>query len=269
MKGRARYLFLVAMAALFVMPIIITVTSSFMSPGELNKVYGGGSIRLVPRQATLDAYGDILFSGGAYLRMFWNSILLALVIALGETFVGLIVGYAITKVRFRGGEIMRFLYILVMMMPFQVTLLPNYIIIKRLGLYNTHWALIIPAIFAPMGVFLMSQYMRRMPADEIEAAMMDTNSPLRLLVHIVVPKVRHALVAFFLLGFAEAWNMVEQPLIMLTDETLYPLSLVLNSSKTVNSSIAFAGSTLYILPIVFLYFMFDESLIDGLGLTRF
>ena len=270
MKKLISIAFLVIMAALFAFPIVITAISSFMSTSELAEVFSeGGSIRLIPKMISLNAYSELLFSGSEYLRMFWNSLFIALTTALGSTFVGLIVGYVLAKCRFRGREILRYLYIVIMMMPFQVTLLSNYILVRRLSLYDTMWSMIIPGIFAPMAVFLVSQFIRGIPDDEIEAATLETTSPIRVLIHVVAPRVYPALLAAFLMSFAEAWNMVEQPLIYLSDESMYPLSLALNSVDSGDISIAFAGSVMYMLPIILLYRIFEEELIQGLSASRF
>lgn len=262
--------FLIIMAALFAFPIIITVISSFMSSAELSEVFSeGGSIRLIPRMVSLKAYSELLFSGSEYLRMFWNSLFIALTTALGSALVGLTVGYVLAKCSFRGRDILRYLYIVIMMMPFQVTLLSNYILVRRLNLYNTVWSLIVPGVFAPMAVFLVSQFIRGIPNEEIEAATLETTSPIRVLTHVVAPRVYPALLAAFLMSFAEAWNMVEQPLIYLSDQSLYPLSLALNSMQGGNTSIAFAGSVMYMLPIILLYRIFEEELIQGLSASRF
>jgi len=141
---------------------------------------------------------------------------------------------------------------------------------KQLRLYNTNWALILPGVFAPFGVFLLTQFMRGMPDDVVEAAALETNSPIRLLFQVVGPMVYPGLVALFLLSFADAWNMVEQPLILLQDSWRYPLSLALNNMRGTDIlSVAFAGSVLYMIPVVFLYRMFEEELIVGLSAAKF
>lgn len=157
---------LCALAVMFLAPILLLMVCSFMGAGELNQVFEQHKtfVRLVPVKATLDGYYELLFASGKYLSMFWNSVMIASSIALGNAVVALVVGYVLAKCKFRGRDALRFLYIVVMMMPFQVTLLPNYIMLKRVGLYNTNWALILPGVFAPFGVFLMSQFLRSMPS---------------------------------------------------------------------------------------------------------
>ncbi|MEF9895210.1 MAG: carbohydrate ABC transporter permease [Clostridia bacterium] len=271
MKKALRMALLIVLAAVFLSPVVITLTGSFMGQAELGQVFSGktASLRLIPRKATLNGYCELLFAGGKYLGMFWNSVLLAAAISLGSTVVGLVVGYVLAKRKFRGRDALRFLYIVMMMMPFQVTLLPNYIMLKQMSLYNTNWALILPGVFAPFGVFLMSQFIRSMSDEMIEAATLETNSPIKVLAHIVAPMVYPGLLALFLLSFADAWNMVEQPLILLQDTWKYPLSLALNNMREGDMSISFAGAVLYMLPVVFLYRIFEEELIEGLSVAKF
>ena len=261
-----------AMAALFALPVLVTLTSSFMGAAELSEVYEKSTevlIRVIPKMVTLNGYYNLLFASGTYLSMFWNSVLLAVAIAAGSVLAGLVMGYVLAKVRFRGRDKLRFAYIVVMMMPFQVTLLPNYIVLKQMGLYNTNWALILPGIFSPFGVFLLNQFIRSMPDEVVEAATLETASPLRVLSQIVAPMVYPAILALFLLSFADAWNMVEQPLILLQDRWRYPLSLALNDIRSAEPTVAFAGSVLYMLPIVLLYWLFHEELTQGLRITKF
>ncbi|MEA4999581.1 MAG: carbohydrate ABC transporter permease [Candidatus Limiplasma sp.] len=258
-------------AVVFLLPVFITFTSSFMGLTELTQLYEQHSVwmRLIPMKVTLNGYYELLFASGSYLSMFWNSMLVATAISVGNVFVALLVGYVLAKVPFRGRDSLRFMYIAMMMMPFQVTLLPNYIIVKQLGLYNTIWALILPGMFAPFGVFLLSQFLRGISDEMVEAAVLETNSPIQILVQVVAPMVYPGLLALFLLSFSEAWNMVEQPLILLQDSWRYPLSLVLNNVQGANLAVAFAGSVLYMLPVVLLYRMFEEELFQGLSVAKF
>lgn len=271
MKKMLNMTWLVMLAALFIFPVLITLVSSFMGTAELSQVFEKQDtiVRLIPMKITLNSYYELLFASGKYLSMFWHSVLLAVTIAVGSVIVALAVGYVLAKCRFRGRDALRFVYIVVMMMPFQVTLLPNYIVLKQMGLYNTNWALILPGVFVPFGVFLLGQFMRSMPDEMIEAVTLETNSPIRVLIHVVAPMVYPGLLALFLLSFADAWNMVEQPLILLEDTWRYPLSLALNSMHGSDIAVAFAGSVLYMLPVILLYWLFEDELIQGLSVAKF
>jgi len=257
---------MIALAALFLFPVLLTWVSSFMGANELNAIYNKGeSLRLIPEWVTLDSYYELIFANSKYLMMFWRSLLIALATSLGSAVVSLVVGYLLGRIPFRGSRALHFLYTFIMMMPFQVTLLPNYIMIRRMGLFDTYWALILPGIFAPLGVFLVSQFMRDLPKEAIEAASLETNSILRMAAHIIIPMSLPVLTAQFLLAFAEAWNMVEQPLIMLQDTQKYPLSMALNSVSGAHILVVFAGAVLFILPVMLLCRAFEDTLVQGIG----
>lgn len=270
-RATLRYVPLVLLASLYVFPVLMTFTNSFMGQIELTGLYGNDAskLRIIPWQFSLEGYYKLLFASGDYLKMFWNSVLIAAAITTGHVFASVVVAYILAKVKLRGRKMLLFLYIVVMMMPFQVTLLPNYIMIKGFNLYNTNWALILPGIFAPFGVFLMHQFISGISNDVIEAITLESSSPFRLLVNVVVPAVYPGILALAVLNFAENWNMVEQPLILLKDEWKYPLSLALNSVSNDGLDIAFVGAVLYMIPIVLIYRVFEEELIAGLGRARF
>ena len=256
MRKGLRLAVLGLLALIFVFPILMTVTNSFMTAQELDEVYSGnGGLRLIPKRISLEGYEQLLISNASYLRMFWNSVMLALSIAGGSMIVSLLVAFALAKCRMPGARSLRFVYIVLMMMPFQVTLLPNYLVMRTLGLYDTLWALILPGVFAPFGVFLLCQFLRDMPEEEIEAASLETSSAVRTLTWVVAPRIYPALLAMLLLSFAEAWNMVEQPLILLPTPEKRPLSLAFNDILKTNTDYLYAGSALYALPIVAVYFL--------------
>ena len=265
-----KYLGLILGAIFFAAPIIIIIVGSFMTSGELASIFSSGkfSVILIPAKVSLNGYFDLLFSSDEYLAMFWNSVFIAFSIASGNVVISLLVGYALAKIKFKGCGVLIYIYIVVMMMPFQVTLLPNYLMLRAMNLYNTNWALIIPGILSPFGVFMLTQFLRGMPDEMLEAAVLETSSTSQLMFHIVAPMVYPGLLALLLLSFAEAWNMVEQPLILMQDEWRYPLSLAVNNMQSDNMAMAFAGSVLYMAPMILLYQVFEEELIKGLSIRK-
>lgn len=250
--------------ALLALPLLMTLLSSFMSAEELSVVYAEGeSFRWIPYRATAESYFRLLFASETYLATFWNSMGIAAASTALQTGISLIVGYALAKCRFRGRDAVFYVYTLVMLAPYQVTLLPNYMLMKDLGLYNSWWALILPAAFSPLGVFLMRQFLLEMPDEILEAAHMDTSSNLRVLIRVVAPSVRPALLTVAALSFAECWNMVEQPLVLLEDAWRYPLSLRLNGLSGGAMDVRFSGAVLAMLPAILLYFLFENELTEG------
>lgn len=255
---------LMAFALIYFAPILLIACGSVMPEGQLQELFGSFSLwGLIPSPVTLKGYDQLLIAQTAYLKTFWNSALLCAVIVAGQCALSAAVSFAIWRRCLPGGGLVLAVCAFVMLLPFQVTMLPNYIQIRRLGLYNTLWALILPGVFSPLGVFLTYQFMKDMPQEIVEAALMDTSSPARILLYIVTPNVAKALGALALITFAENWNLVEQPLIFIKDAWKYPLSLTLSQAEGEMNGI-FAGAVVYMLPIYFLFRMFGDSLLDGL-----
>ena len=270
MKKASGYALVFLCAAAWLFPLAVTVCSSLMDPAELKWVYDGGiRVRLAPAFPTWRNYFEALVATPSFLPMYWNSVLVAGSVTAAQAVFSLAAAFALRMCRFRGRGLLRFLYIAVMLMPFQVTLLPNYILIKRLGLYDTFWALILPGVFAPLAVFLLIQFLKSVPEELVEAGLLETSSPVRILKDIVAPAVRPGWIAAMLLVFAEHWNLVEQPLILLKEEWRYPLSLALGMEGRVSLPVLFAGAVVYMAPMLILYRMFEEELLTGLGRARF
>jgi multiple sugar transport system permease protein len=129
---------------------------------------------------TLEQYGKVLVSSPRYLAMFWNSVFMVVPIIIGQTLVAALAAYAFSKLQFRGREPLFLVYVLTMLMPFQVTLVPNYIMADKLGLLNSPNAIILPGIFSAFGVFMLRQFMLDIPYAYIEAAKMDGAGHLRI-----------------------------------------------------------------------------------------
>ena len=238
LKRALATLLLAAVALAFALPMVIMLCASFMGDAELSVVFGSGALRLIPYEATLSGYFNLLFASQTYISTFWNSLLIALAITLSQALFALVAAFTLAKFRFRGKRLVLYLYVIMMMMPFQVTLLPNYLMARWMNLYNTWWALLLPGAFTPFLVFLLYQFIRKsLPDEVVEAAA---------------------------LAFADGWNMVEQPMILLRDEWRYPLSLVL-SNHSGSLSVSFAGAVLYVLPMVLVYFAVEDELIQGVS----
>lgn len=254
-----------AAGALFLAPIAATLMGSLLSNAALLSGHViSNALGKFPFILDTSGYDQLLLSQSAYLRTFWMSIWVAAATALGQCVVSLVVAFPMLLYRNRISRWVLGVYAFVMLMPFQVTLLPNFILSQRLGLYNTLWALILPGVFAPMGIFLCAQYGRQMPLEIIESARMDTDSPLLMLVYVAAPNLWLVLAALALLSFAEAWNMVEQPLVLLRDLWKYPLSLALHRNTSNNPQLAFTGAVLYMLPLYFLHGICQERMLQSL-----
>nr|WP_254075495.1 carbohydrate ABC transporter permease [Paenibacillus tritici] len=270
-----------AVALVMLFPIGVTLINSFMSTreiginygpvGQMNKVVEGRSdpfanLKWLPDQVSLEQYGKVLMDSPLYLSMFWNSVFLVVPIIAGQTLIAALAAYAFSKLRFRGREFMFLIYVLTMLMPFQVTLVPNYIMADRLGLLNSPGAIILPGIFAAFGVFMLRQFMLNIPYAYIEAAKMDGAGHLRIFYTLIVPMVQPGLAALTILLFVDYWNMVEQPLIFLDDPLRQPLSVYLSNVSS-EKGLAFAASAIYMAPMVLLFLYAETYFIEGVQLS--
>lgn len=268
-------------ALLFLFPIVITFTNSFMTAQEIEMNYGAMgqmnepvagkanlfvNVKWLPDQVTLKQYGEVLVGSPRYLMMFWNSVFMVVPIIAGQTFVAALAAYAFSKLQFRGRDRLFLVYVMTMLMPFQVTLVPNYIMADKLGLLNSPSAIIWPGIFSAFGVFMLRQFMLHIPYAYMEAAKMDGAGHLRIFLAIIVPMVKPGLAALVILLFVDYWNMVEQPLIFLDDPFRHPLSVYLSRIND-EPGIAFAASVLYMTPMVLLFLYAETYFIRGIQLS--
>jgi len=269
-------------AVMLLMPIVITFTNSLMTEKEIGINYGligkksdesgretdrFANLKLLPDQVSLEQYGEIFVNSPRYLLMFWNSVFMVVPIIAGQVFVAALAAYAFSKLTFRGRDSLFFVYVLTMLLPFQVTLVPNYIMADQLGLLNRTGAIIWPGIFAAFGVFMLRQFALHIPFAYIEAARMDGAGHVRIFCSILVPMIKPGLAALVVLLFADYWNMVEQPLIFLDDPLKQPLSVYLSRVNEGERGIAFAASMLYMTPMVLLFLYAESYFIEGIQLS--
>ena len=158
-----------------------------------------------------------------------------------------------------------FSYVILMLMPYQVTLVPNYLVSNWLGIYNTRWSIILPGAFAPFSVFLLTKFMRRIPNSLIEAAKLDGSSEWQIFKNICLPQCRSALYSIAILVFIDYWNMVEQPLILMEDVTKQPLSVYLSTINAGEIGIAFAIAVIYMIPGLLLFLHGEAYLVEGIA----
>lgn len=271
------YLLLSLVCLLMVLPIVMTFLYSFFPMSEMTAYLKTRSnydikqwmdILLSPSIVSLRQYYALLIEKPVYLQLFVNSVLYAVTILFGQALVIPMLAYALSRFRFRGRDTLFFVILMLMVLPFQVTMAPSVLTMRTLGLMNTPWAVILPMVFSPFYVFLVRQYMVGIPNELFEAAVMDGAGTWRCFAHMVLPISKPILGAAAALSFADIWNMVEQPLIYLSaDQSRMPLSVLFNQLSTDEPGIAFAGAALYILPALLIYTYFQEDILLGIQLS--
>ena len=269
-----------AFAVLFLMPIILTITNSFMSSSEISANYGsvfatsesGGKVyisekvnlKFIPDMVSFSQYITVLFKSPEYLLKFWNSVVLVVPIVVFQLLVATLAAYGFTRYRGRLREIIFFSYIILMLMPYQVTLVPNYLVANWFNTLDTNWAIWLPGIFSPFAVYLLTKFMRRIPASVIEAAQIDGANEWQIFRRVCYPLCKGAICSAAILVFIDYWNMVEQPLILLSDAEKHPLSVFLSKINQGEIGLAFAVATIYMIPSIFVFLYGEEYLVDGI-----
>lgn len=196
---------------------------------------------------------------------FWFSLGIAAAIAFGAVIVAVLAAVGLKFGRVKQVRSILFVLLLLMLMPLQTTLLPNYIGLRDLSLLNKPEALVLPMLASPFAIYLMYQYMDSISYEGFEAARLETNSVFRILCSVILPELRACVAAVFVFMFAEGFNMVEQPLYFVKKETLKPLSVLSESLMDVNGSMVFAVGVLCMLPMLLIYGFYEEQLTEGLG----
>ena len=272
------FLLCAVFAVLFLLPTVLTITNSFMSEAEIRSNYGmifstttGGyisktvNLKFIPDRVTLSQYVSGLIRSPEYLIKFWNSVILVVPIVLFQVAVACVAAYSFTRWRGKLRSGIFFFYVILMLMPYQVTLVPNYLVSDWLGLLNTRWSIILPGIFAPFSVFLLTKFMRRIPYSLIEAAKVDGAGEWDIFTKICLPQCRSAIYSIAILVFIDYWNMVEQPLILLQDTDRQPLSVFLSQINAGEIGLAFAMATVYMVPSLLLFLHGEEYLVEGIA----
>lgn len=215
---------------------------------------------------TLQPYYDVFLSTSRYLDSFWRSLGLTCTVAAGQLMVSVPAGFCFAKRNFPGKRVLAFLLVALLVLPVQVTLVPNYLMLKNLGLLNTYAALILPALFAPLGTFLLGQSFRSIPNALLDAARLDGCGTIGLLWRIVMPTRKGTMACVAILAFLDAWNMVEQPLAYLRSFQEYPLSVGLAYAAPQGVAVQMVCCLLAALPPLFLFAFFSQDLVDGIVL---
>ncbi|MCR5800211.1 MAG: carbohydrate ABC transporter permease [Lachnospiraceae bacterium] len=267
-------------AVVYVIPIVFTICNSFMSETEITSNYGrvfgslagkGGYVsntvhlKFIPDFVSFKQYYTVLIASPDYLLKFWNSVILVVPIVVFQVVVALLAAYGFTRYRGRIREMIFFAYIILMLMPYQVTLVPNYLVSDKLGLLDTYSSIWLPGIFSPFGVFILTKSMRRIPSGIIEAARVDGAGEWRIFATITTPLIKGTIASVVILVFIDYWNMVEQPLIMLTDQDMHPLSVFLSKINEGEIGLAFAVATVYMIPTLLTFAYGEDYLVEGIS----
>ena len=250
------------LAAVTAAPLIWMVSASLMPPGGASSF----PIRLIPEVFTLEHY-EVLFTRLNLGKYFLNSTLLALSITFISLLINSMAGYAFAKFRFPGRDPLFRSLLTALVIPAQVTMLPLFLMLNKMGLINTYWGVLIPGMASIFGIFLIRQYALSIPDSLIEAARMDGASDFRIYWKIILPLCRPILVTLGIFTFMGTWNDFLWPLIVMTDDSMYTLPVALanlSGEHVQDTELMMAGSVLTILPVILVFMVVQRYYIQGI-----
>ena len=263
---RLLYVILVLYAVTTLVPFLWALSSSFKTLEEIIS----GTMNFIPKNFTLANYQQIFVEQDLFPRWLLNSLIIAVIGTLLNIIFNSMAGYALARLAFPGKKALFIIILAVLMIPAQVTMIPNYLILKELGWLNSYQGMIVPAMVNATFIFMMRQFFINFPKELEEAAQLDGLSRLGIFFKVVLPLAKPALAAQAIFVFMGFWNDFMRPLIVMTDTEMYTLPLGLNMFKGQFVSYwnyIMAASMVFTLPVLLLYAFFNRYFIKGISFT--
>lgn len=252
-------------AVVMLMPFLFMVLSSFKTSQEIIRV----PPTVWPLHFTWANYATVL-SQMPFGTFYRNSLVVSITVTLSVLLTSSLAGYIFAKFQFFAGRALFVLILATLMVPFQVVLIPTYMIVNQLGLLNTLWALILPAMVSPFGIFLMRQYIENLPSEYIDAGRIDGASEWGIFSRIILPQTRPALSALAIFTFVGTWNDYLWPLIVINDQDKMTIPLALAFFNTQHGSrydLTLTAATLVVVPVVLVFLVLQRQFVQGIALT--
>ncbi len=263
-RGVVLYATLTVIATCALFPILWAVSGSLKTTGEVTMP------TLFPAHPQWSNYGDV-FVVMPFWRMFFNSVLYAGCVSIGQVFFCSLAGYAFARLRFRGRDTLFVLYLGTLMVPLTVTVIPQFILMRVTGLTDTPWAMIVPGLFgSAFGTYLMRQFFRTLPDELEEAAILDGCSPWQIYWRILLPHAKPAVMVLAVLTWVNVWNDFLWPLLMIQRNSIATLTLGLvrmQGEYTARWPVLMAASILILLPLLLVYAVAQRAFIRGIAVT--
>ncbi len=250
------FVFFIALAFTCVFPIFSVFINSLTDPNTANLSLDDSSkIFFLPFPISLNQYFQAVILNRETTHFFWNTVLLTVPIMLGTLVISLLSGYALCKFNFRFKRVIFFCYVLLMLLPIQINVIGSYLFFDDLGLIGSRWGVILPGIFSSFGAFLIYQFLKSVPYDIMESGRLDGAGEIRIFLSLVIPNIKAGIASMLILVLIDCWNMVEMPMVILAEESLYPLSITIRYLGESSPQLIFATTIIFTLP-VFLVFIF-------------
>lgn len=275
LKGQPKLMMrlILSVLCLFIwFPLLLMAGNSFLSKGEMLSRFGpvlnGGTgsveVALFPDYPTLSPLVELLLDSPGFFVMFWNSCLQTGAVLCGQMLTAVPAAWAFAMYSFPGKRTLFLGYIILMILPFQVLMTPDYFVLNKLHLLDTHLAVILPGIFSTFPVFIMTQFFTSIPKPLLEAARLDGAGESAVFFLIGLPMGLPGVLAAGILGFLENWNAIEAPMAFLKDRTLWPLALYLPDITADKVSVAWVASAAAMAPPLFLFLAGQSYLEQGI-----
>ncbi len=256
------YIISILLAVLALIPFFWMISTSLKSRGALMSI----PIEWIPAEPTLDAYTEV-FSRFPFLRTIGNSLFISVAFTLITLVSASMAAFAFAKLRFRGSGVILSIYIATMMIPTQVTMIPLFVVMNRLGLIDSYASVILPSMFKPFAVFLLVQQMKTIPNDYLDAARIDGAGLFHIYFRVALPLCIPTLATLAVTTFMESWNDYLWPLLMLTDRNKMTLPIALstlNGQYNTEYNVLMAGSLISMIPIIIIYIAAQKQFKAGL-----
>lgn len=257
---------MMSLGLIMIFPFIWMVICSFKPLNELYEF----PLRLFSPNMSFKNYEEVLFNQNpSFLIYFKNTVITTVVSVVGTVVTSSMAGYAFAKLEFKGRNQLFLLYLVTMMIPFQVLMVPQFIQFKYMGIFNTLWAIILPRLFSPLGTFLMRQFFLEIPTEIIEAGRIDGKGEFGIFYKLILPLAKPAMTTVIILNFVWRWNEYEAPLIFLTDSSLYTLTVGLTNfideAGFSMDHLVMAGTTVALIPMILVFVIGQRYFIEGLA----
>ena len=256
------YIISILLAVLALIPFLWMISTSLKSRGALMSI----PIEWMPAEPTLDAYTEV-FSRFPFLRTIGNSLFISVAFTLITLVSASMAAFAFAKLRFRGSGVILSIYIATMMIPTQVTMIPLFVVMNRLGLIDSYASVILPSMFKPFAVFLLVQQMKTIPNDYLDAARIDGAGLFHIYFRVALPLCIPTLATLAVTTIMESWNDYLWPLLMLTDRNKMTLPIALstlNGQYNTEYNVLMAGSLISMIPIIIIYIAAQKQFKAGL-----
>lgn len=261
-----KLLYTIAMLVLglfMILPFLWMISTSFKTPNEVFQY----PIQWIPQKVTFEHHLKVWTGKESFLIYYMNSLKIALICMVGATFLSALAAYGFSRIEFKGRNLLFMFYLSMMMVPPQVLFVPKFILFDKIGIYNTHWALILPGLFTIFGVFLMRQFFMSIPQEITESAFVDGAGHFRIFFQLMLPLAKPALATLAIIDFSWHWNDYENALVFLLDRDLYTVPLGMQNfilEFNIDYNGMMAATSAGIVPMLLVFLIGQKYIIQGI-----